>query len=108
MSIENRKGYSIILEPSIYHELNWDMDLIVSCLNIVRGKLKHLCDLPERTTCDLIALSNFLGQSYPAIGLNLINNVDIVLDSQYLSNKVDEMIKGLGLTTSKKKQFQGD
>jgi hypothetical protein len=64
-----KKGYTIV-EPDIYEKLNWDMDLIISCLDIIRKKMSIILNIQnENIEYDLIALTNFLGQSYPVIGI---------------------------------------
>jgi hypothetical protein len=97
MSKNDKKSYRIILEPSIYEELDWDMDLIVSCLDILRNKVKLSFNLPATTTYDLFALTNFQGQMYPAIGLSDALDLGTSLDNHELNNKVDELIINVGL-----------
>lgn len=97
MNDENQKGYNIVIEPPIYSELNWDMDLIVACLDILRERLQSVCNFPPTTTCEIFVLINFLGQSYPAIGINNINSSGVPLDNDVLENIVGEIIESIGL-----------
>lgn len=68
MSKQNQIGYGII-EPDIYEELNWNMDKIVSCLDLICMDLPDvLTDFPKSTKYIVLALGNPFGKPYPAIG----------------------------------------
>jgi hypothetical protein len=63
------RAYTLI-EPDIGEKLNWDLDLIVKCLEVIRIKMPQI--LPQAATgteYDLIAVGNPQGSPYPAIGV---------------------------------------
>jgi len=58
MKVKKQRGYSII-EPPIYDELNWNMELITSCLEFIRTKLPELfSEFPKGVKYELIPLEN--------------------------------------------------
>lgn len=72
--MELKKGYSIIIEPDIYEKLNWDLDLIISCLETIRIELPKLLQIDdENIQFDLFCMTNFLSQKSPVIGINGLN-----------------------------------
>lgn len=106
MSTEEKKerGYGII-EPPIYEELNWDMDSIVSCLEIIRTKLPELfSEFSKSVTYELILLVTPFGESYPVIGFYSdtpkdLENIPKFLD---LDEEVEIWVNNIGIETIKK------
>jgi hypothetical protein len=98
------RGYGII-EPAIYEKLNWNMDLIVSCLEIIRTKLPELfSEFPKGVKYELIPLGNPFGEPYPVIGLYSDNPKDLEEVPEFLDldEKVDIWLNKIGIETIKK------
>ncbi len=64
------RDYTLI-EPDIHSKLNWDRDLIVKCLELIRLQMPQIISQgkPE-IEYDLIVVDNSHGSSYPAIGMH--------------------------------------
>ncbi len=86
------RGYTLI-EPTIYDELGWDLDLIVKCLEVLRLKIPQI--IVENDEYDLIAVINAHGGFYPAIGWVSISEVE--LDWFEVEKKVGLFIQYVGL-----------
>ena len=105
MSTEEKKprGFGII-EPAIYEELNWNMDLIVSCLEVIRTQLPKLfTELPKSVKYEIIPFGNPFGESYPVIGLYSDNPKDLEKIPEFLDldEQVDIWLKIIGIETIK-------
>ena len=65
--------YFTPLEPPIYELLAWDMDLILRCLEVIRGELPALTAdlLPDDSQFAIFAMprGKFPGGSYPVLGV---------------------------------------
>lgn len=62
-------GFQVI-EPPIYEELSWNMENIMKALEYIRQRLpEYLIDFPSSAKYYLIHYGDFLGNSYPAIGI---------------------------------------
>ena len=106
MSTEEKKprGYGII-EPAIYEELNWDMDFIILCLEIIRTKLPDLfSEFPQSVKYELISLGNPFGEPYPVIGLYSDNSKDFEKIPEFLDldERVEIWLNEIGIETIKK------
>ena len=106
MSKEEKKprGYGII-EPAIYEELNWNMDFIVSCLEVIRTQLPELfSEFPKSVKYELIPLGNPFGEPYPVIGLYSDNPKDLEKIPEFLDldEQVDIWLNKVGIETLKK------
>lgn len=89
-----KRGYGII-EPDIYEELNNNLDLIVSCLDLICMELpKVLTDFPKTTKYTVLAVGNPYGSPYPAIGFYCDNpkDFDIIPDSYGFEEVVDNWL----------------
>ena len=87
---KKQRGYGII-EPPIYEELNWDMELIMSCLEFIRTKLPELfSEFPQGVKYELIPLENPFGEAYPVIGLYSDNPKDLEKLPEFLD--LDEQV----------------
>jgi len=98
------RGYGII-EPSIYEELNWNMDCIVSCLEIIRTKLPELfSEFPKSVKYELIPLGNPFGEPYPVIGLYSDNPKDLeqIPKTLNLDERIEIWLNEIGIETIKK------
>jgi hypothetical protein len=93
------RGYCLI-EPDIYEKLNWDIDLIVKCLEVIRMHMPQI--IPEVTTAteyDLIAISNPHGPPYPAIGIYCHKKADWdnLPDWQEVNNLADRWVEQISI-----------
>lgn len=94
-----KRQYQIV-EPPIYEELNWDMDLIVSCLEVIRLKLpQKFQDFPKGLEYDLLSLENAHGSVYPVIGIHASNQEDYkqIPDFHNLYDMVELWISEMGV-----------
>jgi len=99
------RGYGII-EPAIYEELNWDMGLIVSCLEVIRNEMPELfSELPKSVQYELIPLGNPFGEPYPVIGLysDIPNDYKKIPEFLDLDERVENWLNKIGIETIKKK-----
>jgi hypothetical protein len=99
---KNSRGYTLI-EPDIYESLDWDLDIIVGCLNYIREKLPSILNVEKlNLEFDLIAMGNPHGPDYPVIGMHdLSNSFNIELD--IIDQKVTDWVSELGIEELKKK-----
>ncbi len=75
----NKRGY-LPVELPFYEKLNWDMNLIISCLDVFRTKLPIWFKyFPTSTEFDLISFENPFGSAYPAIGIRCSREEDFDL-----------------------------
>ncbi|WP_040254255.1 hypothetical protein [Psychroserpens mesophilus] len=101
--MKNPRGYGII-EPAIYEELNWNMDFIVSCLEIIRTKLPELfSEFPKSVKYELISLENPFGEPYPVIGLYSDNPKDLKEIPEFLDldERTEIWLNNIGIETIK-------
>lgn len=85
-------GFEVICPP-IYEAFNWNMKLIMKALEYLRQELpNHLHDLPTNTIFHLIVYGDFLGNSYPAIGVSC-SDPDLLPSFFDLHEKVNTLIK---------------
>ncbi|KFF06666.1 hypothetical protein [Flavobacterium reichenbachii] len=101
----SRKSYMPI-EPDIHEQLNWDYDLIVSCLEYIRNEIPHILKIDsDKVEVFLVSFYNFLGQHYPAIGIrnkpDLKENIE--LDFFEIEEKVENWLTNLGIENLKQK-----
>ncbi|WP_428740191.1 hypothetical protein [Tenacibaculum sp.] len=104
MEEKTTRGYEII-EPAIYEELNWNMDSIVSYLEIIRTKLPELfTELPKSIKYEIIPLRNPFGEPYPVIGLYSDNLEDLkkIPDFLDLDEEVEIWLNKIGIETIRK------
>lgn len=91
------RGYTLI-EPDIYLRLDWDRDLIIKCLEVIRIQMSQI--ISQKTALieyDLIAVSNPHGLPYPAIGMHCPTETDWntlpdISQIEYLTNQWIEQI----------------
>lgn len=105
LNYNSNKGFTPI-EPDIYDKLNWDYDLIVLCLEYIRTEIHTILEVEgDKIDVFLISFSNFLGQSYPAIGIR--NKSDEKessnLDFFELDEKIERWILSIGIENLKQK-----
>ncbi len=86
------RNYTLI-EPSIYVDLEWNLDLIVKCLEVLRLKMPQI--IVENDEYDLVAVSNSHGNSYPAIGWFSLSDAE--LDLHEVEEKVELFIQNIRL-----------
>jgi hypothetical protein len=104
-----RRGYHII-EPPIYNDLDWDMDLIVACLDVLRSKLPgRFVQFPPGSQFYLIALTKFLDQSYPVIGVYHPDDAESRKIPGFLDlyDTVEKAVQELGLEAIAKEAVRG-
>ncbi len=100
-----------IIEPPIYEALDWEMDLIVSCLEVIRQKLpEKLNNFPAGSEYDLVSLENPHGPAYPVIGIRLKsdNEFEELPDFLDLYDLVEKWIMEIGIDKIKResKEFE--
>ncbi|MEN2400857.1 hypothetical protein GKZ90_0013815 [Flavobacterium sp. MC2016-06] len=98
-SNENAKKGYIPIEPDIHGKLNWDYDLIVSCLEYIRTEIPNILEINGNDVyVFLVSFYNFLGQNYPAIGIRCKSNLKepIALDFFEMDEKVENWLANLG------------
>ena len=83
----------MLIEPPIYIELEWNLDLIVKCLEVLRLKMPQI--IVEYDEYDLISVGNPHGKPYPAIGWFSISGRE--LDFFEVEEKVEQFIQNIGL-----------
>ena len=60
-----------MIEPNIDRRLNWNLDLIVKCLEVIRIQMPQIfSEGAAGVEYDLIAVGNPHGPPYPAIGVH--------------------------------------
>ncbi len=70
------RGYTLI-EPDIHAKLNWDVDLVVKVMEVIRIQMPQiLSEGAAGVAYDLIAVGNPHGPPYPAIGVHCPNESD--------------------------------
>ncbi|WP_196884938.1 hypothetical protein [Aureivirga sp. CE67] len=70
MKKEKKRGYLPIEFPD-YDKLNWDMDLSIKCLDVLRIKIPlWFPEFPKNAEYDLISYENPFGAPYPVIGIH--------------------------------------
>lgn len=103
MIMTYKRGYTII-EPPIYNLLNWDMDLIVACMEVLRYKIPHeFKKLPTLLEYDLIALRSPHGPLYPVIGIHAPKEADLKRLPDYfeLHESIEKWIQKMDLNILK-------
>ena len=93
------RGYTII-ESDIYSKLDWNLDLIVKCLEVIRVQMPHIVSAGAvGIEFDLIAVGNPQGPPYPAIGMHCPVETDLntVLDLPQIDDKVNQWVRQTGL-----------
>jgi len=93
-----KKGYTPI-ELNIYDKLNWNYDLIVSCLEYIRNQIPNILKIEhDKVEVFLASFHNFLGQNYPVIGIrDKIDLMEIVdLDPFEIEEKVENWLSDIG------------
>lgn len=93
-----------LVEPPIFEALDWDMDLIVACLEVIRLKLpKKFSDFPKGLEYDLLSVENPHGSAYPAIGIHASNKYDFqqIPDFHDLYDTVELWVNEMGIESIK-------
>ena len=101
----NITKHFLVIEPSFYGELNPCDDFTIKCLEILRRKLPlHFKDFPKGTKFGLIRYGDFLGNNYPAIGIQCDTETDYerIPDFIDLFDEVEILIDKTGLDNIKK------
>lgn len=87
------------LEPPIYEALEWDMDLILRCLEVIRREMPALASglVPEESQFAIFAMprGKFPGGSYPVLG---VVQFDPDIETPYLAieAKIRTWFLGIG------------
>ncbi|MDC8003875.1 hypothetical protein POV27_07415 [Aureisphaera galaxeae] len=101
---KDKRGFAII-EPPIYEKLDWNMDVIISVLEVIRIRLPELfTEFPESIEYEIIPLGNPFGDPYPVIGLYSDNPKDLesIPDFLDMDERVQNWLKGIEIETLKK------
>ncbi len=101
----NQTKQFLVIEPSFYDELNPCDDFTMKCLEVLRRKLPlYFKDFPSGTKFGLIRYGDFLGNKYPAIGIQCDSESDYkeIPDFIDLFDKVEILIDKIGFENIKK------
>lgn len=89
--------YKVIpIDPPIYHEFNYDKDQLMKALEYLRQILpNYFTDLPNSTKYFLMVFGDFLGNSFPAIGIGCNNQEDIDMLPTFLElyGRIEKLIE---------------
>lgn len=96
--MSNKRGFRHIIEPHFYDELKWDMDKIVRYLEYIRLNINDLFG-HRHSKYYIISYGNFLGDSFPAMGVINENSVESKSfeDFDELYNRVQKWVEQVGL-----------
>ena len=101
----NQTKQFLVIEPSFYDELNACDDFTLKCLEVLRKKLPiHFENFPNGTKFGLIRYGDFLGNKYPAIGIQCdsFSDYNKIPDFIDLFDEVEILIEKIGLDNIKK------
>ncbi|BDD06788.1 hypothetical protein [Aureibacter tunicatorum] len=104
-----QRAYYEIIELPIYNELNWDMDLIIKCLEYLRLRISDkFSELPDTVEYDLLAMTSFTGGQYPVIGMYSENESDFdsVPSFSLMYELIEQWIDEIGIESLKKEALQ--
>lgn len=101
------RGYTLI-EPDIHSKLNWDLDLIVKCLEVIRLHMPEIIskDIPG-IEYDLIAVGNPHSPPYPAIGMYCPEETDLnsIPDWPQVDDRINQWVQQIGLSVLIEKAY---
>ncbi|WP_459212272.1 hypothetical protein [Aquimarina rhabdastrellae] len=100
IEVNNEIKSFLVIEPSFYDELDLCDDFTMKCLEVLRRELpSYFNTFPNGTTYGLIRYGDFLGNQYPAIGIQCKNQEDYdkIPDFIDLYNGVEILINEIGL-----------
>ena len=97
-SSEDINNSYIPIELDIYDSLNWDYNLIIQCLEYVRNEIPDILKIErDKVHVFLVSFQNFIGQSYPAIGIrNKTNSKEIILEYFEIEEKIENWLSNFG------------
>ncbi len=101
----NKTEQFLVIEPSFYDVLNPCDDFTLKCLEVLRRKLPiNFKEFPNGTKFGLIRYRDFLGNKYPAIGIQceLDTDYEKIPDFIDLFEEVEILINKIGLENIKK------
>ncbi|MFC5044696.1 hypothetical protein ACFSTE_22425 [Aquimarina hainanensis] len=101
----NKTEQFLVIEPSFYDVLNPCDDFTLKCLEVLRRKLPiHFKEFPNGTKFGIIRYGDFLGNKYPAIGIQceLDTDYEKIPDFIDLFDEVEILINKIGLENIKK------
>ena len=105
VEVNNKKKQFLVIEPSFYDVLNPCDDFTIKCLEVLRKKLPlYFKDFPDGTKFGLIRYGDFLGNKYPAIGIqcNSDSDYDKIPDFIDLFDQVEILINKIGIDNIRK------
>jgi hypothetical protein len=105
IEVNNKTKRFLVIEPSFYDELKPCDDFTIKCLEVLRKKLpQYFKDFPDGTKFGLIRYGDFLGNGYPAIGIQCESESDYekIPDFIDLFDEVEILIEKIGLDNIKK------
>ena len=94
----------LVIEPAFYDKLNPCNDFTMKCLEVLRRKLpSNFKNFPSGTRFGLIRYGNFLGDKYPAIGIQceLDSDYQYIPDFIDLFDNVEKLIDKIGFENIK-------
>ena len=100
-----------MVEPDIYRKLNWDLDLIVTCLEVIRIQMPQiLFQVAADIEYDLISVGNPHGPPYPAIGAYCPKESDWVTlpDWPQIDEVINQWVEKTGIDRLREKAADVD
>jgi len=101
----NKTEQFLVIEPSFYDVLHPCDDFTLKCIEVLRRKLPvYFKDFPNGTKFGLIRYGDFLGNKYPAIGIQCELDTDYEKIPEFtdLFDEVEILINKIGLENLKK------
>lgn len=96
------KNYTLI-EPEIYSTLNWNLDLIVKCLEVIRSEMPQIISEDSASIeYDLLVVHNPHGPAYPGIGMYCSKEATFNQEgynSFEINTKINEWVQQTGITS---------
>ncbi|WP_378411026.1 hypothetical protein [Rhodocytophaga aerolata] len=96
------RNYTLI-EPEIYSTLNWNLDLIVKCLEVIRSQMPQIISEDSASIeYDLLVVHNPHGPAYPGIGMYCPEKATFTrerYESFEINTKINDWVQQTGITT---------
>ncbi|MEL6560164.1 MAG: hypothetical protein AAFQ94_18390 [Bacteroidota bacterium] len=105
VNVNDEQKQFLVIEPSFYDVLDPCDDFTIKCLEVIRRKLpNHFTQFPDGTIYGLICYKDFLGNKYPAIGIECKSNADYkkIYGFTELFDEVEILIDQVGIENIKK------
>ena len=96
----NEKRQFLVVEPSFYDDLDPCDHFTMKCLEVLRRKLPtHFTQFPAGTQYGIIRYGDFMGNSYPAIGIQCKSTDDYQKIPGFIDlyDEVEKLIDRVGM-----------